>query len=83
MTESEDRFRLYLDSHSYDAEFEPDYQDLLGLPERPATSPDFLISRGGARAICEVQQFHPGEVDQQLSEQSYGVLSDKQVFPKF
>jgi hypothetical protein len=57
MNPAETRFAAYLDAHAYSWAFEPNYQDALGLAERPRTEPDFLISRTETRAVCEVRHF--------------------------
>jgi hypothetical protein len=57
MNQAEQRFASYLDGNDYSWTFEPDYQAEFGLVERPKTNPDFLVSRGGERGVCEVRQF--------------------------
>ena len=78
--ESERRFAGYLDTHGYDWDFEPDYQQVLGLGKPVSTHPDFLVARDDERAICEVQQFDLGEVDSKLADMKYGVMSEKDVY---
>jgi hypothetical protein len=57
LNEAEQQFTAYLESHGYTWSHEPDYQTELGLPTLPATKPDFLVARGGMRAVFEVRQF--------------------------
>jgi hypothetical protein len=47
--QSELIFETYLQAHHYSWQYEPD----LGVPGRP----DYMISRGGSAAICEVKEF--------------------------
>lgn len=51
MNEAEQRFAAYLDSQGYSWKHEPDYQAEFSLQNPLATKPDFLIARGGTRAI--------------------------------
>jgi hypothetical protein len=46
-------FEAYLAEHGYP---DPDYEPDLGVPTRP----DYLVTRGGAEAICEVEEFDSG-----------------------
>lgn len=80
LTKSEQRFIDYLESEGYTWEHEPDYQEALGLVDPLDQRPDFLISRGGQRAICEVRQFDLGDVDKKLADMKTGVLSEKDVY---
>ena len=57
MDPAEQRFADYLDVHGYDWLIEPDYQEEPRLQEPVAVSPDFLVTRNGIRAICEVKHF--------------------------
>jgi hypothetical protein len=69
-----------LDSHGYEWLYEPDYQEVLRLPTRLDVRPDFLVSQGDRRAICEVRQFEKGAIDQELEGARFRSLSDKDVF---
>lgn len=80
LNESEQRFVDYLESHGYEWEYEPEYQETLGLAEPLDRRPDFLVSRGNQRVVCEVRQFDPGDVDKKLSGMRGGVLSEKDVY---
>jgi hypothetical protein len=79
-TESEQRFVDYLESRGYEWLYEPDYQEVLGLPTRLDVRPDFLVSRGDRRVICEVRQFEKGAIDRELEGAGFRSLSDKDVY---
>jgi hypothetical protein len=80
LNESEQRFVAYLDSHCYSWQYEPDYQAALGLEHPLEQHPDFLVSRGDGRIVCEVRQFDAGAVDEKLAAMRTGVLSEKDVY---
>jgi hypothetical protein len=73
-TASEDRFESYLGEHGYTFQHEPD----LGIAKRP----DYLISRAGIEAVCEVKQFATTVMRDRLGGigRGAGMLSSKQVF---
>lgn len=81
MNEAEQRFAAYLDAHDYIWSHEPDYQAELGLPAPPATTPDFLIARGGSRAAGEVRQFETTRIRDRLAKSGgLGALSPQEVY---
>jgi hypothetical protein len=79
-TDSEHRFAAYLNAHGYDWQYEPDYQAELELEQPLQQHPDFLVSRGATRVVCEVRQFDLGSVDRKLAGMKSGVLSEKDVY---
>lgn len=81
LNEAEQRFAAYLDDHGYAWKHEPDYQAELGLAAPLATKPDFLIERGGHRAVAEVRQFESSVLQNQLSKSGRaGVVGPEKVF---
>jgi len=81
LNESEQRFAAYLDEHGYLWQHEPDYQAELGLATRLKTKPDFLIERGGHRAVAEVRQFETTALQDQLSSSGRaGVVGPEKLF---
>lgn len=78
---AEERFAAYLDSHGYVWEHEPDYQQVLELSAPLVTRPDFLIERGGARAVGEVRQFETTRIRDRLAKSGgYAALSPQEVY---
>jgi hypothetical protein len=78
---AEQRFATYLDEYGYSWKHEPDYQAELKLAERLATTPDFLIERGGDRAVAEVRQFETTMLQDQLSSTGRaGVVGPEKLF---
>jgi hypothetical protein len=80
LTDSERRFAAYLHAQGYDWQYEPDYQAALDLDHPLEQHPDFLVSRGATRVVCEVRQFDLGAVDSKLAGMKSGVLSEKDVY---
>jgi hypothetical protein len=80
LTESEQRFVDYLESHAYYWRHEPDYQQELGMALPPETRPDFLVSKDDGPLVCELRQFDLGSVDEKIASMKTGVLSDKDIY---
>jgi len=59
---------------------EPDYQAEFELRAPLATQPDFLVARGGRRAVGEVRQFETTKIRDRLAESRYGSLSPQEVY---
>ena len=73
-TASERLFEAYLTEHNYQFAHEPD----LGIVKRP----DYLVSRAGIEAVCEVKQFETTAMRDRLGGvgRGVGMLSSKNVF---
>jgi hypothetical protein len=71
-TQSEARFERYLSENGYAFEHEPEW----GVDKRP----DYLISRAGVEAVCEVKEFTTTAITDALAGRRVGFLSDRQVF---
>lgn len=81
LNEAELRFAAYLDEHGYTWKHEPDYQAELELPAPLTTKPDFLIDRGGHRAVGEVRQFETAHIwDRLVKSGGHAALSPKEVY---
>jgi hypothetical protein len=81
LNEAEQRFVAYLEDHGYAWKHEPDYQAELELPQPLTTKPDFLIERGGSRAVGEVRQFETTHIRDRLAKSSgYAALSPQEVY---
>lgn len=61
-----------MSENGYEFEHEPD----LGVDTRP----DYLITRAGVEAVCEVKEFATTAISDALAGSRVGFLSDKQVF---
>jgi hypothetical protein len=74
LTASEQLFELYLTQNGYQFAHEPD----LGIVKRP----DYLISRTGVEAVCEVKQFETTAMRDRLGGlgRGVGMLGSKHVF---
>jgi hypothetical protein len=72
-TAPEERFERYLAEHAYDFEHEPNLCS--------TTMPDYLISREGFEAVCEVKEFRTTVIRDRLEVVGRAAaLSTKQVF---
>ena len=81
MNLSEQRFDAYLRENGYVSEFEPDWRVRLDLPRAPTTCPDFLVSRGASRAVCEVRGFETEGIRKHLAGWiGVATLSERQRF---
>jgi hypothetical protein len=72
-TAAEERFETYLSEHGYQFAYEPD----VGSIERP----DYLVSRDGLEAVCEVKQFETSVIGDRLEMMGgSGSMSPKHIF---
>ena len=78
-TAADERFEAYLVDHGIPYEYEPPWQERLGVSAD--VNPDFLIDSAGARVVAEVKQFQTTHITDRLT-RSGGVatLGDREVF---
>lgn len=70
-------FEAYLDRFGYQYDFEPDLAATLGVSI--TARPDYLVTRGSQRVVCEVKEFRETDLGRRLTEQRTIVASDKET----
>jgi hypothetical protein len=79
-TAADERFEAYLVEHAVPYEYEPLWEERLGV--RAEVKPDFLVDPDGVRVVAEVKQFETTHITDRLLRRPGAAmgLSDREVY---
>jgi hypothetical protein len=77
-TAADERFEAYLIDHGIPYEYEPPWEERLGVEVE--VNPDFLVEPDGAKVVAEVKQFETTHIRDRLSPGRVVTLSGREVY---